>query len=32
MEGHGLPWWRSGKELACWCRRCGFSPWMWKIP
>ena len=25
----------SGKELACQCRRlkrCGFHPWIWKIP
>ena len=31
----GLPRWPSGKESACQCRRfrrCGFSPWVWKIP
>ena len=31
----GLPWWLSGKESACQCRRCkrcGFSPWVGKIP
>ena len=28
----GLPWWLSGKESACQCRRCGFNPWVRKIP
>ena len=28
----GLPWWRSGWESACWCRRHGFEPWSGKIP
>ena len=28
----GLPWWLSGKESACQCRRCGFDPWVGKIP
>ena len=28
----GLPWWLSGKEPACQCRRHKFSPWSWKIP
>ena len=28
----GLPWWLSGKESACQCRRHGFSPWSGKIP
>ena len=31
----GLPWWLSGKESICQCRRhkrCGFDPWVWKIP
>ena len=28
----GLPWWRSGKESACQCRRRGFDPWVRKIP
>ena len=27
-----LPWWLSGKESACQCRRTGFSPWAGKIP
>ena len=27
----GLPWWLSGKESPCQCRRCGFSPWVGKI-
>ena len=22
-----LPWWLSGKESACQCRRCEFDPW-----
>ena len=29
---NGLPWWLSGKESACQCRRCGFNPWVRKIP
>ena len=28
----GLPWWFSGKEPACQCRRCAFNPWVGKIP
>ena len=31
----GLPWWLSGKESACQCRRCrrcGFDPFVGKIP
>ena len=28
----GLPWWRSGWESACQCRRHGFKPWSGKIP
>ena len=28
----GLPWWLSGKESTCQCRRCRFDPWVWKIP
>ena len=31
----GLPRWQSGKESACQCRRCkrcGFNPWVRKIP
>ena len=28
----GLPRWLSGKESTSQCRRCGFSPWVGKIP
>ena len=28
----GLPWWPSGKQSACQRRRCGFEPWVRKIP
>ena len=28
----GLPWWLSGKECACQCRRHTFNPWIQKIP
>ena len=28
----GLPWWLSGKESTCQFRRCGFDPWVGKIP
>ena len=28
----GIPWWLSGKESACQYRRCGFNPWVRKIP
>ena len=27
-----LPWWRSGWESACQCRRHGFEPWSGRIP
>ena len=27
----GLPWWLSGKESACQCRKPGFDLWVWKI-
>jgi len=27
-----LPWWLQGKESVCQCRRCGFDPWVKKIP
>ena len=27
-----LPWWLSGKESACQCRRCRFDSWVRKIP
>ena len=32
MEGTGLPPWLSGKGPTCQCRRCGFDPWLRKIP
>ena len=28
----GFPWWFSGKETACQCRRCRFNLWVRKIP
>ena len=28
----GLPWWLSGKESACQCRRHSYDPWSRKIP
>ena len=28
----GLPWWLSGKESACQCRRLEFNSWVGKIP
>ena len=27
-----LPWWLSGKESACQCRRWKFNPWVQKTP
>ena len=27
-----LPWWHSGKEPACQCRRHRFNPWVGEIP
>ena len=27
-----LPRWLSGKRTHLQCRRCGFNPWVWKIP
>ena len=32
QERYGLPKWHRGKESSCQCRRCGFSPWVRKIP
>ena len=32
LQKQGLPWWLSGKESACQCRRCGLDPWVGKIP
>ena len=29
--GRGLPWWLSGKESVCQCRRHEFHPWVKKI-
>ena len=31
-EWVGLPWWLSGKEPTCRCRRHRFDPWSGKIP
>ena len=28
----GLPWWLSGKEFTCQCRRQGFDPWTVEDP
>ena len=28
----GLPWWLSGEEFTCKCRRGRFNPWVRKIP
>ena len=30
--GRGLPWWLSGKESSCQCRRHRFDPWLGRIP
>ena len=32
IHHYGLPWWLSGKEPTCWCRRHGLNPWVGKIP
>ena len=32
LEFGGLPWWLSGKESFCQCKRHGFDPWAKKIP
>ena len=29
---YGLPWWLSGKDSICQCRRFKFDPWVRKIP
>ena len=29
---NGLPWWLSGKESPCQCRRHRFDPWIGNIP
>ena len=31
MLSRRLPWWLSGKESTCQCRRRGFDPWVEKI-
>ena len=31
LNTRGLPWWFSGKDSACPCRRRGFDPWVGKI-
>ena len=31
IHHEGLPWWLSGKESTCQCRRCRFNPWAGKI-
>jgi len=28
----GLPWWFSGNESACQCRRCRFDLWLGRSP
>ena len=28
----GLPWWLRQQRICLQCRRCGFSPWVGKIP
>ena len=32
FPGVWFPWWLSGKESACQCRRLRFGPWVRKIP
>ena len=32
LETEGLPWWLSGKESFCQCRRLGLDPWDREIP
>ena len=32
QTSHWASWWLSGKESACWYRRCGFDTWVRKIP
>ena len=31
FPGLGVPWWLSGKESTCQCRRHGSDPWSGKI-
>ena len=32
LNQFGLPWYLSGKESTCQCWRCGFHPWVGKMP
>ena len=32
VQNYNCTWWLSGKESVCQCRRCGFDPWVQKIP
>ena len=32
QHAQGFPSGASGKELICWCKNCGFDPWVGKIP
>ena len=32
IEEAGLPWWLSGKESACQCRRRRLNPWSERFP
>ena len=32
IQDNGLPWWLSGKESACQCRRHRFDLWVGEIP
>ena len=32
LDSSRLPRWQSGKESACQHRRCGFDPWVGKMP
>ena len=32
LQNVSLPWWLSGKEFACQCRRHGFDSLVWKDP
>ena len=31
LKEEGLPWWLSGQESACQCKRYWFDPWFGKI-
>ena len=32
VDNTGFPWWLSGKESICQCRKLRFDPWAGKIP